>query len=163
MRHRHAANQAIPFLSRPQWLWAWWLLLFFICASCTYGGSLINHKSAQTPLLSTNQLSDIFTLKQKNWANGLRIRIVVLKPSPPEYVSFVTEQLGIFPYQLNRHWKRLNFSGRATAPKTAKSVSELLTYIANTPGAIGYIPGTVELSGISPSIQQDLQRVELTP
>jgi ABC-type phosphate transport system substrate-binding protein len=41
--------------------------------------------------------------------------------------------------QFDKYWKKLVFTGKNVAPDTFKSESELLAFVAKTPGAIGYV------------------------
>lgn len=48
----------------------------------------------------------------------------------------------MFPYQLNRIWHKLTYSGLGIAPTVVQSEQELVNAIINTPGSIGYIDDT---------------------
>lgn len=45
----------------------------------------------------------------------------------------------MFPYQLDRIWNKLTYSGLGVAPITVNSPQELLDAVKKTPGAIGYV------------------------
>lgn len=52
---------------------------------------------------------------------------------------FCREQLQLFPYQLERVWQKLIYSGTGTAPGLLQDKHSMLAMIAETPGAIGYV------------------------
>ena len=45
----------------------------------------------------------------------------------------------MFPYQLDRIWNKLTYSGLGVAPIIVNTPKELLDAIIKTPGAIGYV------------------------
>ena len=48
----------------------------------------------------------------------------------------------MFPYQLERQWNRLTYSGIGEPPVVVGNVEEMKRMIAETPGSIGYLPDT---------------------
>jgi hypothetical protein len=73
------------------------------------------------------------------WPDGSAIRVFVLPDDAPLHIAFSKEKLNVFPYQLRLAWDRLVFSGTGQAPDTVNSPEEMLTKVASTPGAIGYL------------------------
>jgi hypothetical protein len=45
----------------------------------------------------------------------------------------------MYPYQLDRIWNKLTYSGLGVAPITVISAAELIDAVKRTPGAIGYV------------------------
>lgn len=75
----------------------------------------------------------------KTWSDGTKIRVFVLPDDDQLHQSFSKEKLNVFPYQLRSIWDRLVFSGTGQAPIKVNSTEEMLTKVASTPGAIGYL------------------------
>lgn len=92
--------------------------------------------------LTTYQVRQIYTMRQTVWPNGQRIVVYALPSNSITHKRFSKEILKIFPYQLDRIWRKLTYSGLGTMPIILESVSELKLAIANNPGAIGYIEGS---------------------
>ena len=46
------------------------------------------------------------------------------------------------------YWQQLIFSGRAIPPPELDSDEEVVRYVAKYPGAVGYVSGGSELSGV---------------
>lgn len=88
-------------------------------------------------------------MRQLRWSNNVAITVFVLPSQHVLHQRFAKEQLQIFPYQLNRIWHKLTYSGLGVAPTIVKSEQELLQAVIKTPGAIGYLT-TDTLNGISP-------------
>ncbi|HLP81219.1 MAG TPA: hypothetical protein VK141_04380 [Nitrosomonas sp.] len=89
--------------------------------------------------ISHNSLRSIFSMRQKTWPDGTKIRVFVLPDDDQLHEIVSKEKLNVFPYQLRSMWDRLVFSGTGQAPIKVNSVEEMLTKVASTPGAIGYL------------------------
>jgi hypothetical protein len=105
--------------------------------------------------MSQKQISSILTLKQTHWDNNKRIQIYLYHKDSEAFSLLIVSQLGVFPYQLRRLWQRAGFSGRASPPIIIDDMSELITKLSETPGAVGFIPAHL--------ITAELQRVTVTP
>jgi len=90
--------------------------------------------------ISGNGLRGIFGMRLRVWSDGTPIRVFVLPDSAPEHEAFAKRRLSIFPHQLRRAWDRLVYSGIGQAPIRVQDTDEMLSRIASTPGAIGYLP-----------------------
>lgn len=97
------------------------------------------HPSVNESVLTTSQLRRIYTMRQMHWSDGRRIAVFTLPRKHALHLRFSKERLQMFPYQLDRIWNKLNYSGLGVAPITMNSPQELLDAVKNTPGAIGYI------------------------
>jgi hypothetical protein len=50
-------------------------------------------------------------MRQTTWSNGQAITVNVLPNQHQTHQAFSTKVLGMFPYQLDRIWNKLVFSG----------------------------------------------------
>ena len=89
--------------------------------------------------ISLNSLRSIFSMRQKTWGDGTKIRVFVLADDDELHQAVSKEILNVFPYQLRSMWDRLVFSGTGQAPIKVNSIDEMLAKVASTPGAIGYL------------------------
>lgn len=89
--------------------------------------------------ITRNGLGAIFKMRLQQWRDGSAIKVFVLGDADPIHNAFCKKILNIFPHQLRRSWNKLVFSGSGQAPTKLKNKEIMLTKIANTPGAIGYI------------------------
>ena len=94
-----------------------------------------NHNSAISP----NKLRAIYSMKTRVWPDQTPISVFILNPHSKAHRNFCIKQLNIFPYQLQRVWDVMVYSGTGQAPIEVKSEDEMIKKIANTPGSIGYI------------------------
>jgi len=99
----------------------------------------VNHSVPQQELtLSVARL--LFTMRLLRWPDGARVRVYVLPDSSPVHREFAKQSLDLYPRQLRRVWDRHLFSGAGAVPFELESVEQMLKLVAETPGAIGYLP-----------------------
>ena len=103
---------------------------------------IVTHSEVNETSVSVNVLRAIFSMRMRTWPDGSLIKVFVLPDNDDLHHHFSKEQLNVFPYQLRLAWDRLVFSGTGQAPISVSSHEEMLTMIANTPGAIGYLEST---------------------
>lgn len=89
--------------------------------------------------LSKKQLRRIYTMRQVSWDDGTPIVVLVLPSKHQTHKDFSKEYLNVFPYQLERIWDRLIFSGLGVGPVLVATQDALLAQVSSTPGAIGYV------------------------
>lgn len=100
---------------------------------------IIANPSVDTETLTVTQLRRIYTMRQVSWADGSPISVFVLPSKHVIHQQFSKEILRIFPYQLDRIWNKLIFSGLGVGPTVVNSKEELMEKITSIPGAIGYV------------------------
>ena len=103
---------------------------------------IVTHPQVTETNLTKSQLRRIYTMRQLRWGDDSAISVFVLPSQNDLHKRFAKEQLQIFPYQLNRIWHKLTYSGLGVAPTIVASEEELIQEIIKTPGAIGYIDDT---------------------
>jgi len=106
-------------------------------------GQIITHHHHQTAAVMNRQtLKAIYTLRQQYWDDGTPIRLITLPADHPLHKHFARQQLGFYPYQLQRCWDRLAFSGTAIEPIEVDSEAAMIEAVKSHKGAIGYISST---------------------
>ena len=115
---------------------------------------LITHSSVNTASLDKDQVRRIFTMYQTNWSDSQPIVVYVLASHNTTHQFFSREILGLFPYQLDRIWNKLIYSGLGEAPTKVYSEQEMLEKIEQQPGSIGYV--------MSVAVPSDVNIVQLT-
>lgn len=123
-----------------------WFAPLFVAAAD--GPVVISHPSVSTQSLSRDAVLAMFAMHSRRWSDGQRVKVFVLEKSHPIHKVFATEVLGTYPYQLERIWRRLVYSGTGRAPQVCADEQEMLRNVMNTPGAIGYV-GTVKGGGLN--------------
>ncbi|MBT0586757.1 hypothetical protein [Alteromonas oceanisediminis] len=100
---------------------------------------VIAHPAVTQASVSERQLRRIFMLKQRTWDSGEPISLIVFSSDNNKHSQFLKQTLKLFPYQLEREWNKLIYSGQSAPPMIATSTQNMLKLVSNTPGAIGYI------------------------
>lgn len=114
------------------------LCLLFL-SQLAWGIEIIGNRSVSVGSLSLASARAIFGMRQVKWPDGARVQVFVLADTHPTHVALCKERLNLFPYQLRQAWDRLVYAGMAQAPIEVSTEEELVSRVAATPGAIGYV------------------------
>ncbi len=127
-----------------------WLFLFFVAKGQTQTPTVQVVVNASVPKqsVSVDQIRRIFSMRQTVWANDQLIKVYVLTNQHQTHKNFSTQVLGMFPYQLDRIWNKLVYSGLGEEPIKVNSEQEMLEKISQNPGAIGYVMGQVSANSV---------------
>ncbi|MCP4862372.1 MAG: hypothetical protein GY897_00180 [Alteromonas sp.] len=101
--------------------------------------AVVVNQSVDITTLTPAQLRMIFAGRTQFWPDGSRIRVFVLPPKSDTHQYFCRQLLNIYPYQLERIWQRVVYSGQGEAPKAVDTAQAMQNIIEQTPGAIGYL------------------------
>lgn len=101
--------------------------------------AIIVNQSVQLDGVSLRDLRAIYAMKKRFWNEQQAISVFVLANDDALHQEFCKKLLGIFPNQLESIWYRQVYTGTGKAPVTLSSRTEIITKVATTPGAIGYI------------------------
>ncbi len=118
------------------------VFIVFLCNmffSAAYATEIVVNSSVPEYKVSLNKARAIFTMRQRFWPNGKRIKVFTLADNHPHHQMFTKNNLHMFPHQLRRVWDRIVFSGIGQVPMVVSSEEEMLAKVANTPNAIGYL------------------------
>lgn len=100
---------------------------------------VVVNPSVETKDMSVEQIRRIFSMRQTTWSNDQAITVYVLSNQHQTHQIFSTKVLGMFPYQLDRIWNKLVYSGLGEEPIKVQSEQEMLERVSQKPGAIGYV------------------------
>ena len=89
--------------------------------------------------ITSIEVKRIYAMQLKKWPNDMPIKVFTLPDSTKEQRNFVISILKMQPYQLDRLWKRIIYSGTGKVPKVVESEEEMINQIMTIPGAIGFI------------------------
>ncbi len=116
---------------------------------------VIVNASVQVHQLSHAQLRSIYMMRQVLWPDGSAIKVFVMPNRSDVHLQFSRQQLQLFPYQLDRVWQKLTYSGTGTPPTEVADSAKMRELVASTPGAIGYVETGNDIS--------ELQIVQIQP
>jgi ABC-type phosphate transport system substrate-binding protein len=102
--------------------------------------AIIVNQSNPVENFSLPELRKIFLGERSHWPNGRRITLVMMDPAQPERKVVLREIYGMNEKDLNSHFIQGVFTGVVfVSPKTLATSSEVLKFVFNVPGAIGYL------------------------
>jgi ABC-type phosphate transport system substrate-binding protein len=102
--------------------------------------AIIVNQSNTVENFSLAELRKIFLGERSHWPNGRRITLVMLDPAQPERKVILREIYGMNEKDLNQHFIQGVFTGVVlVSPKTLGTPAEVLKFVFNVPGAIGYL------------------------
>ncbi len=88
--------------------------------------------------IDSSTVSTIYQAKKSKWDSGESINVAMLK-SGPVHEKFVKDIVDITPKNLLRIWRKVIFTGLGNPPNIFKTEKDLVNFVAETNGAIGYI------------------------
>jgi len=88
--------------------------------------------------VSDQQAQDVFLGKKALWSDGSAIILATLSGGAV-HEAFLKTFVGRTPSQFSTYWKKLAFSGKAMEPKAFDTEAELLKFVAERKGAVGYV------------------------
>ena len=109
---------------------------------------VIAHASSGADALASQALSDIFLKKTETWPDGAAVTPVDQIPRSPVRGKFSRaihkKPLGA----IKAYWNKLIFSGKGTPPPELKTNDEIIAFVKDTPGSIGYVDTDTDTAGV---------------
>ncbi len=99
---------------------------------------LIGNKNVAGEKLDAATVKAVFLGKKVSWDGAGRVALAVLK-SGPVADAFLQGAVDMNTSAFNNHWRRLAMTGGGTAPKSFEKEEDLRKFVAETPGAIGFV------------------------
>jgi len=104
--------------------------------------ALIGNKNIAGEKLDAATVKSVFLGKKVAWDGaGGRVTLAVLKNGDVAE-AFLKGAVDMTASAFNNHWRRLAMTGGGTAPKAFDKEEELRKFVAETPGAIGFLDAT---------------------
>jgi hypothetical protein len=99
---------------------------------------IIANNSVPVDIVDQNTISNIYRAEETKWSNGDTI-VVVMQKAGPLHEEFVQNIVGLSPVRLRNIWKQVIFTGLGNPPRIFKNEKDLVDFVRDTRGAIGYI------------------------
>jgi ABC-type phosphate transport system substrate-binding protein len=123
-------------------------LLFSFPSSGSAGDVLIiSNKSVSAESLTSDDVKKIFVGKKTRWDDNKKINFVILE-NDGIHKDFLREYVKRTPAQYRRFWKKQVFTGKGRRPISFKVEKDMIEYVANTSGAIGYVSTTASTDDV---------------
>jgi ABC-type phosphate transport system substrate-binding protein len=102
--------------------------------------AIVVNRANPVDSLSFPELRKIFLGEQDHWSNGRRITVVMLEPGKVERQAVLAQIYKMDEKDFNQYFLHSMFTGELhAAPKALGSSTEVLKFVFNIPGAIGYL------------------------
>ena len=126
------------------------LLLALLLPAAAAAADYVVVVNASNPVgtLSRTEASRLFLRSSTQWASGEHVKPVDLAKSSPIRAAFTKEILGRSMGAIDQYWTQSVFSGRAVPPPEKHSDAEVLAYVREHPGAIGYVAAGANTDGV---------------
>ena len=122
------------------------LLLPPLAAAADY--VVVVNPSNPVTALSRSEATRLFLRSSTQWPNGEHVEPVDLSRGSAVRAAFTKDVLGRSPGAIEQYWTQAVFSGRAVPPPEKRSDAEVLAYVRETPGAIGYVSSGTGTDGV---------------
>jgi ABC-type phosphate transport system substrate-binding protein len=135
----------------------WWVVIIILCASLfgyegfTYADEetvsfrVVVNASNPTSTLTKQELSRLFLKKTKLWKESGETVLPVDLVENAVREDFSKEVHGKKVAAVKAYWQKKIFSGRAVPPPEKTSDEDVMQYVAEHAGAIGYVSASAEI------------------
>lgn len=100
---------------------------------------IIVNKKSEISTLSKSDISKLFLKKQRRWENGEAVKPVDLKETSAIRENFSKNIHGRKISSIKAYWQKQIFTGKAVPPPEKQSAADVIKYVEENEGAIGYI------------------------
>ena len=123
------------------------LLLLPLSASAA-SFKVIANNAVPVASLSKKDASDLFMKRTPKWSNGTPVVPIDQSDRSNVRDDFSKSVHGKATAAVKSYWQQQIFSGRDVPPVEKASDSEVLAMVRSNPGAIGYVDGNADTSGV---------------
>jgi ABC-type phosphate transport system substrate-binding protein len=99
---------------------------------------IITHQNVADSL-KKEEIKEIFLGKKTRWKDNSTILFVVLTDDTV-YPTFLKDYVSKTTLQYVNYWKQQVFTGKGRMPKSFANSKDVMQFVAETPGAISFIP-----------------------
>ncbi len=111
--------------------------------------TLICNPSVTTSALSRKDVRNIFLGQRTTWDNRDKITFALQKESPVHKI-FLKKFVNKTPSQFAAFWKKQIFTGKGSSPQSLNNDKEMIKFISETKGSIGYVSDEADLKNVNP-------------
>lgn len=117
------------------------ILLLIAAADSSADAGLVVVVNAQSGVqtLTHEEIVNIFLGRFRRLPSGMAALPVDQPPDQPLRAEFYRRLVNKTPAEIRAYWARLVFSGKTSPPHQAATQSEVLQWMRDNPGAVGYL------------------------
>lgn len=109
--------------------------------------TFIGNPSLTVSKLSKKDVRNIFLGKKTTWDDNTKI-VFVIQEDTPTHEAFLEKYLRKSPSQFKRYWKDKVFTGKGSLPQAFASEQNLIKFVSETKGALGYVSAGTNLNEV---------------
>lgn len=121
------------------------ILLLYLPLLAQNGYILIVNNSIKDEVFNRADIESIFLGKKTRWSNGLKTVPVTMKEGEIHEL-FIHEVIRKSINAYMNYWRKMIFTGKGVMPISFETNEEILQYVNDTPGAIGYLSDAVKIN-----------------
>lgn len=116
------------------------LLAFLALGAAAHAQDIafIAHPSLKEGSVTAEEVKNILLNNKTKWASGPAIKLAVLNDGAV-HEKVMKDFAGRSPEQFLVYWKKQVFTGVGSMPAQSKTDAEVVAYVAENPGAFGYV------------------------
>jgi ABC-type phosphate transport system substrate-binding protein len=108
---------------------------------------IVNNSNSSTSL-SKKEISDFFLKKKTKWADGQKVVPIDQKAKSDARKGFTDGVHKKSVSAIKSYWQQAVFAGKGTPPTEKPSDEEVIKYVSQNSGAIGYVSSAADISGV---------------
>lgn len=109
---------------------------------------VVVHESNPLDEISKDLLSSYLLKKKSRWDHGATVAPADLDSQSPVRAAFSEEVHGRSVASIKNYWQRQIFSGRNVPPPEVSDDSEMIAFVRDSPGGLGYVSGGASVRGV---------------
>jgi ABC-type phosphate transport system substrate-binding protein len=112
------------------------------------GFRLVVNRANPTTAIARNDAARLFLKKITAWPDGTPVAVVDQTRTAPVRAAFSRDVHKKEVDAVVAYWATLVYSARETPPPIKRSDAEVLEFVRQTPGALGYVSADAPLEGV---------------
>jgi hypothetical protein len=109
---------------------------------------LIVHPANPATQISRLRVGEMFLRKAGRWPEGLLVMPVEPSGKTPMRQRFTLEIYGKPVTAISAYWQQMIFTGKGVPPPEKSNDADIVAYVRDTHGAIGYVWAGADTSGV---------------
>jgi ABC-type phosphate transport system substrate-binding protein len=109
---------------------------------------MIVHPTNPTVQISRSRIGEIFLKRTVRWPEGATVMPVEPSAKTPMRQRFTLEIYGKQVIAISAYWQQMIFSGKGIPPPEKSTDADVVAYVRDTPGAIGYVWSGTDTSSV---------------
>lgn len=104
--------------------------------------AIVANPGTKVSALTVDEVKDYWLGKNPAWPDGTKAVVMDQDESSKVRDDFYNAVFFKSPSQVKAFWARIVFTGKGTAPQTLRDNAAIKKWVAETPGALGYVDAT---------------------